>query len=111
MGLLSSNQKVCKVDRCKEIVANVRMEECYEGMSLVFDGNRDDLRDEINAAIEKAKKDTGLDPLVFDNKKTDKSEHEALYIEFTDEAQRASGTFFEIVLKTLKIDKCANDVI
>jgi hypothetical protein len=99
------------VDRCKEIVANVRMEECYEGMSLVFDGNRDDLRDEINAAIEKAKKDTGLSPLVFDNKKTDKSEHEALYIEFTDEVQRAGGAFFEIVLKELKIDKCANDVI
>jgi len=99
------------VDRCEEIVANVRMEECYEGMSLVFDGSRDDLRQEINAAIEKACKETGLKPLVFDNAKTDKSEHEAFYIEFTDEVQRASGAFFELVLKELKIDKCANDVI
>jgi len=99
------------VDRCDEIIANVRMEECYEGMSLVFDGSRDDLRQEINAAIEKVCKETGLKPLVFDNAKTDKAKHEAFYIEFTDEVQRAGGAFFELVLKELKIDKCANDVI
>ncbi|SFV90673.1 hypothetical protein MNB_SV-4-1389 [hydrothermal vent metagenome] len=99
------------MDRCKEIVANVRMEECYEGMSLVFEGSRDDLRAEINAAIEKACSQTGLKPLVFDNKKTDKVGHEAFYIEFTDEAQRESGAFFECVLKELGIDKCENDVI
>ena len=99
------------MDRCNEIVANVRMEECYEGMSLVFEEGRADLRDEINAAIEDASAKTGLKPLVFDNKKTDKSGHEAFYIEFTDEVQRESGAFFEIVLKTLGIDKCDNDVI
>jgi len=99
------------VSRCDEIVANVRMEECYEGLSLVFEGGRDDLRAEIDAAIEKACKETGLKPLVFDNAKTDKASHEAFYIEFTDEAQRQSGAFFEMVLKELKIDKCANDVI
>ena len=99
------------MDRCKEIVANVRMEECYEGMSLVFDGTRNDLREEINGAIEKACRTTGLKPLVFDNKKTDKSEHEAFYIEFSDETQRESGAFFEVVLKELGIDKCENDVI
>lgn len=99
------------MDRCKEIIANVKMEECYEGMSLVFEENRDDLRDEINAAIEKACSQTGLKPLVFDNKQTDKSGHEAFYIEFTDETQRESGAFFECVLKELGIDKCENDVI
>ncbi len=99
------------MSRCDEIVANVRMEECYEGLSLVFDGSRDDLREEINAAIEKACKETGLKPLIFDNAKTDKAKHEAFYIEFTDETQRQSGAFFEMVLKELKIDKCANDVI
>jgi len=99
------------VDRCKEIVANVRMEECYEGMSLVFDGTRGDLREEINRAIEKACSTTGLKPLVFDNKNTDQSKHEAFYIEFTDETQRESGAFFEMVLKELGIDKCENDVI
>jgi len=100
------------MDRCQEIVANVRMEECYEGMSLVFDGSRDDLRQEINRAIEKACQETGLKPLVFDNAKTDKAKHEAFYIEFnTDEVQREGGAFFELVLRELKIDKCANDVI
>ncbi len=99
------------MDRCKEIVANVRMEECYAGMSLVFDGNRSDLREEINGAIEKVCGTTGLKPLVFDNKKTDKSDNEAFYIEFSDEAQRESGAFFELLLKELGIDKCENDVI
>ncbi|MCF6206787.1 MAG: hypothetical protein L3J47_07860, partial [Sulfurovum sp.] len=94
------------MDRCEEIVANVRMEECYAGMSLVFDGNRTDLKQEIDAAIEKICQSTGLKPLVFDNAKTDKSEHEAFYIEFTDEAQRESGAFFEALLRELKIDKC-----
>ena len=106
-----SKQKGEKMDRCNEIVANVRMEECYEGMSLVFDGGRDDLRQEISDAIDKASQETGLKPLVFDNAKTDKASHEAFYIEFTDETQRQSGAFFEIVLKALNIDKCENDVI
>jgi hypothetical protein len=97
--------------KCSEIKANVRMEECYEGMSLVFEGGRDDLRAEIDAAIEKACKETGLKPLVFDNAKTDKAKHEAFYIEFSDEVQRESGAFFEMVLRELNIDKCANDVI
>jgi len=99
------------VDRCKEIVANVKMEECYEGMSLVFEAKREDLRAEIDAAIEKACRETGLKPLVFDNADTDKSHREAFYIEFTDETQRESGAFFELVLKELGIDKCENDVI
>lgn len=99
------------MDRCEEIIANVRMEECYAGLSLVFDGNRSDLREEIDAAIEKVSQKTGLKPLVFDNARTDKSEHEAFYIEFSDEAQRDSGAFFELILRELKIDKCANDVI
>lgn len=99
------------MDRCEEIIANVRMEECYAGLSLVFDGDRSDLREEIDNAIEKICKKTGLKPLVFDNAKTDKSQHEAFYIEFSDEAQRDSGAFFELILRELKIDKCANDVI
>ncbi len=99
------------MDRCEEIVANVKMEECYAGLSLVFDGKREDLKEEIDAVITAVCKETGLEPLVFDNKQTDKSAHEAFYIEFTDEAQRESGAFFEKVLKKLRIDKCVNDVI
>lgn len=41
------------MDRCKEIVANVKMEECYEGMSLVFDAKREDLRAEIDARLKR----------------------------------------------------------
>ncbi len=99
------------MDRCEEIVANVKMEERYAGMSLVFDGRRDDLREEIEAAIAFACKETGLDPVVFDNKETDKAHHEAFYIEFDEEAQRDSGAFFTTVLKRLRIEHCANDVI
>ena len=99
------------MDRCEEIIANVRMEECYAGMSLVFNGERDDLRKEIEDAIEKVSLKTSLKPLIFDNENTDKTHHEALYIEFNDDVQRDSGEFFELLLKELRIDKCANDII
>ena len=99
------------MDRCEEIVANVKMEECYAGLSLVFDESRKDLKDEIEEAIEKVCSETKLKPLVFDNKEVDKEGHEAYYIEFTDEAQRESGEFFASLLKRLRIDKCVNDII
>jgi len=96
--------------RCEEIVANVKMEECYAGLSLVFDGN-DMLRTEISDAIDKITKETKMTPAVFDNSQNPKGSKPAFYIEFSDEVQRESGDFFEAVLKELKIDKCANDVI
>jgi hypothetical protein len=98
------------MDRCKEIVANVRMEERYAGMSLVFTDNPE-LRTEIETAIEKITKQTKMEPLVFDNSKDHKEASQSLYLEFHDDVQRESGAFFELVLKELKIDKCANDVI
>jgi len=99
------------MDRCQEIKANVRMEECYAGMSLVFEAHRTDLKQAIEEAIDAVTKETALKPLVFDNAKTDKSDHEAFYIEFSDEVQRESGDFFERVLRLLHIDKCENDII
>ncbi len=99
------------MDRCEEIVANVKMEERYAGMSLVFDGRRAELREEIEAAIGAACEETGLKPLVFDNKETDRAHHEAYYIEFDEEAQRDSGAFFTLVLEKLGIDHCVNEVI
>ena len=98
------------MDRCDQIVANVRMEERYAGLSLVFDGS-EKLRKEIDDAIEAVCKETGLEPTVFDNTNTDKGDHEAFYIEFHDEVQREAGMFFERLLKVLKIDHCANDVV
>ena len=96
--------------RCDEIVANVKMEECYAGLSLVF-VNNPGIRDEIEKAVKKVKKSTGMSPHCFDNSKEHTEAKQALYIEFNDDVQRDSGAFFELILKELKIDKCANDVI
>ncbi|SFV64746.1 hypothetical protein MNB_SV-10-376 [hydrothermal vent metagenome] len=98
------------MDRCEEIVANVRMEERYAGMSLVFVGD-EALREEIERAIDKVTKLTKMDPHVFDNSRDHHESKQALYIEFNDDVQRDSGAFFELLLKELKIDKCANDVV
>ena len=96
--------------RCEEIIANVKMEECYAGLSLTFDGS-EALRVEISDAIDKIAKEKKMTPLIFDNSQNPKSTKPAFYIEFTDEVQRESGDFFECVLKELQIDKCVNDVI
>ncbi len=98
------------MDRCEEIVANVRMEERYAGMSLVFVGD-EALREEIERAIDKVTKLTRMTPHVFDNSRDHHESKQALYIEFNDDVQRDSGAFFELLLKELKIDKCANDVV
>ncbi|WP_294951097.1 hypothetical protein [Sulfurovum sp.] len=98
------------MDRCEEIVANVRMEERYAGMSLVFVGD-EALREEIERAIDKVTKLTRMNPHVFDNSRDHHESKQALYIEFNDDVQRDSGAFFELLLKELKIDKCANDVV
>ena len=98
------------MDRCSEIIANVRMEERYAGLSLTFN-NTSELRIEIEEAIDKIKKQTGMSPLVFDNSKDKTEVSQALYIEFSDDVQRDSGAFFELLLKELEIDKCVHDVI
>ena len=96
--------------RCEEIIANVKMEECYAGLSLVY-FNNPGVREEIERVLKKVEKETGMQPNCFDNSKEYTEEKQALYIEFNDDVQRDSGAFFEMVLKGLRIDKCANDVI
>jgi len=98
------------MDRCKEIIANVKMEECYSGLSLTFDGSKT-LATEISNAIDEVIAKTKMTPAVFDNSQNPKGSKPAFYIEFSDEVQRDSGDFFELVLKELRIDKCCNDVI
>jgi hypothetical protein len=98
------------MDRGNEIVANVRMEERYAGLSLVFENNPG-VREEIEKAVKKIKKSTGMTPHCFDNSKEHTESKQSLYIEFNDDVQRESGAFFELILKELHIDKCANDVI
>ena len=97
------------MDRCSDIEANVRMEECYAGMSLVF--HKPEMRDEIEEAIEKIKKESEMEPLIFDSSRDHHEETQAIYLEFHDDVQRESGAFFEAVLKELGIDKCANETI
>ena len=98
------------MEKCNEIVANVRMEECYAGMSLVFKGT-EEVRAEVEDAIAKITKMTQMEPLVFDNSKDHHEAKQSLYIEFHDDVQRDSGAFFELILRELKINKCVNDVI
>jgi len=98
------------MDRCKEIVANVKMEECYSGLSLTFDGSAH-LRKEIEEAISKISQSTKMKPEVFDNSKDGKEAVQSLYLEFSNEVQRDSGEFFTLILKELRIDKCVNEVI
>jgi len=98
------------MDRCNEIKANVRMEERYAGMSLVF-AYTPELRTEIETAIKKIKNKTGMAPQCFDNSKDQTEAKQAIYVEFNDDVQRDSGEFFTLLLKELKIDKCDNDVI
>jgi hypothetical protein len=96
--------------KCEKIIANVKMEECYSGLSLTFDGS-DALRVEIGDVIDKIAKERKMTPLIFDNSQNPRGAKPAFYIEFSDEVQRDSGDFFECVLKELNIDKCVNDVI
>ncbi|RLA67484.1 MAG: hypothetical protein DRQ78_02680 [Epsilonproteobacteria bacterium] len=98
------------MDGCDKIIANVKMEECYAGLSLTFSCDSV-LRAEIEEAISKIKKETKMSPLVFDNSKDHTEDSQAFYIEFNDSVQRESGAFFELLLKELKIDKCVNEVI
>jgi hypothetical protein len=98
------------MNRCEEIIANVKMEECYAGLSLVFDGSQL-IKEEIILAIEKVSKNKNIFPDVFDNSNNPPSAKPAFYLEFSDEVQRDSGNFFEAILRELKIDKCENSVI
>ncbi|MEY3089830.1 MAG: hypothetical protein RL113_146 [Pseudomonadota bacterium] len=95
------------MDRCQEIIANMKMEECYSGLSLSFDGS-EGLKKEIEEAINKVIEQTKMSPVVFDNSKDKKP---AFYIEFGDEVYRDSGDFFTLVLKELKIDKCVREIV
>ena len=92
-------------NRCDQIKAYFRREERYEGFQLVFK-EHPELKDEILEAIEEAKKETGVDPVVFENRSTKESDPDAFYIEFNDDYDKDGGDFFEIVLKKLGIDRC-----
>lgn len=88
-----------------KIKAHFRMEERYEGLQLVYGLNVEE-KDNILDAIEKAKKNTGLNPDIFENNDANHPEKRAIYIEFHDDYDREGGNFFEEVLKDLHVEKC-----
>jgi hypothetical protein len=96
------------MNRCDEIKAHIRMEERYQGLSLVFE-HSDTIKAEILEVIEEAKKETGLKPFIFEKISNDRKDIHAIYIEFRDDIHREGGEFLTMVLKKLKIDKCEKD--
>jgi len=96
-------------NRCGEIEAHVRMEERYEGLSLIF-GDHPELKKEILGVVQEVKDETGLAPFVFDKVSNDRPDIQAIYLEFQEDVHRDAGDFFERVLGKLKIDHCETDL-
>jgi hypothetical protein len=97
------------MDRCSEIEAHIRMEERYQGLSLVFAHN-EEVKADIITAIDEAKKETGQTPFIFEKISNDRKDLHAMYIEFRDDIHREGGEFLTKVLKKLNIDKCEKDI-
>jgi hypothetical protein len=97
------------LDKCDEIKAHIRMEERYQGLSLVFAHN-DTLKEEILKAIDEAKNETGLKPFIFEKISNDRKDIHAIYIEFRDDIHREGGELLTKVLQKLHIDKCETDI-
>ena len=97
------------MDNCETIKAHMRMEERYETLSLIFE-NEEALTEEVFAAIEKIKEETGMTPFIFEKISKDRADLHAVVIEFHDDIHRVGGGFFTKLLKELKIDKCEKDI-
>jgi len=97
------------MSRCDEIKAHIRMEERYQGLSLVF-SESEALKTEILTAVDDVKKETGQTPFIFEKISNDRADLQAIYIEFRDDIHREGGAFLTAVLKKLKIDKCEKDI-
>ncbi len=97
------------MNRCDEIKAYIRMEERYQGLSLVFEHD-DAVKADIVKAIDEAKAETGQTPFIFEKISNDRKDLHAMYIEFRDDIHREGGAFLTAVLKKLHIDKCEKDI-
>ena len=94
------------MSRCDDIKAYFRREERYEGLQLVY-GEKKEYKQVILDAIETVKKETGLNPAIYENPSKDHPEKEAIYLEFNDSYDREGDEFFESLLRKLEIDKCS----
>jgi len=97
------------MDRCKEIEAHVRMEERYQGLSLVF-AHDDAVKSDIITAIDEAKEETGQTPFILEKISNDRADLHVMCIEFHDDFHREGGEFLEKVLHKLNINKCESDL-
>ena len=93
----------------KTIKAHMRMEEEYEGLSLIF-GDNDVLKQKILDAIDHAKGVTDKKPFIFEKISNDRPDIQSIYIEFHDGFHADAGDFFEHVLHELGIT-CEEDTI
>jgi hypothetical protein len=93
----------------KTIKAHMRMEEEYEGLSLIFGCNQA-LKEKILAAIESAKDATDKKPFIFEKISKDRPDIQSIYVEFRDGFHHEAGDFFEQVLRKLNIT-CEEDTI
>ena len=87
------------------MIANVRMEENYERMSVNYANHDEKLT--IQKAIAEVEKELKLYPMVI---RRNQDEHAgSISIEFeTEGVQRVAGDFFEQMLKKLGIKHCEN---
>ena len=93
----------------KTIKAHMRMEEEYEGLSLIF-GCNEALKQKILDAIDHAKGVTSKKPFIFEKISKDRPDIQSIYIEFHDGFHAEAGDFFEHVLHELGIT-CEEDTI
>ena len=83
------------MNRCEQIVANVRMEECYADLSLFIDPNNDEeVKKEIYEAIERVSRELKISPSIIDNQCCTPGGKEEIILKFDDEVQREAGEFF-----------------
>ena len=87
----------------------MRMEEEYEGLSLIF-GDNEVLKQKILDAVDHAKRVSDKKPFIFEKISTDRPDIQSIYIEFHDNFHAEAGDFFEHVLHELGI-KCEEDTI
>lgn len=97
------------MDKCNLIKAYIRMEERYQGLSLVFSYDSE-IKDEIMEVIDTVKNETGQTPFIFEKISRDRADLHAIYIEFRDDIHREGGEFLTKILKKLGIDKCEKDI-
>jgi hypothetical protein len=89
--------------------AYIRMEERYEGLNILFGSNAQE-KNKVCKVIDEVKKETGLTPFIFDKISNDRTDIQAIYIEFHDDVHRTGGDFFEKVLHKLGIEKCEDEL-